>query len=71
MINCILPFHSIANTSREMVLITVRLSDKEVPLQGGSLPMDMLKVSKSAKIRNRYNQVPHLTQVIGLGVIVE
>ena len=24
--------------------------------------MDELKVSKGAKIRNRYNQVPHLTQ---------
>ena len=25
-------------------------------------PMHMFKVSKCAKIRNRYNQVPHLTQ---------
>ena len=26
------------------------------------LPINILKVSKGAKIRNRYNQVPHLTQ---------
>ena len=24
--------------------------------------LELLKVSKGAKIRNRYNQVPHLTQ---------
>ena len=26
------------------------------------LTAELLKISKSAKIRNRYNQVPHLTQ---------
>ena len=30
--------------------------------QGGILSTDLYKVSKGAKIRNRYNQVPHLTQ---------
>ena len=27
-----------------------------------TLPHNLIKVSKVAKIRNRYNQVPHLTQ---------
>ena len=27
-----------------------------------ALPHQLVKVSKGAKIRNRYNQVPHLTQ---------
>ena len=31
-------------------------------LNGVSLAMAATKVSKGAKIRNRYNQVPHLTQ---------
>ena len=30
--------------------------------RSGSKMFDTVKVSKGAKIRNRYNQVPHLTQ---------
>ena len=30
--------------------------------RSGSKLFDTVKVSKGAKIRNRYNQVPHLTQ---------
>ena len=29
----------------------------------------IIKVSKVAKIRNRYNQVPHLTQDTGTGIM--
>ena len=31
-------------------------------LYGACLRQDDIKISKGAKIRNRYNQVPHLTQ---------
>ena len=33
-----------------------------LPFFSGSGPILLEKVSKGAKIRNRYNQVPHLTQ---------
>ena len=35
---------------------------KRVPLHTGPDPLENYKVRKRAKIRNRYNQVPHLTQ---------
>ena len=33
------------------------------PLNAQESKYDIVKLSKGAKIRNRYNQVPHLTQV--------
>ena len=43
-----------------MVFIALYLND----VQSGDkrIPIMMVNVSKGAKIRNRYNQVPHLTQ---------
>ena len=47
------------NSSREKMSISLPLEDRRTNI--GVLRVNV-KVRKSAKIRNRYNQAPHLTQ---------
>ena len=51
--------------------IAFLISDLQVKGQGHRLrdQMCQIKVSKGAKIRNRYNQVPHLTQLYVMYII--
>ena len=43
-------------------MVIIALYQNDVQSGEKRIPIMMVKVSKVAKIRNRYNQVPHLTQ---------
>ena len=55
-------YHLNNDTMYRSLSITVYILDANLTTLISMKPMNVSKVRKRAKIRNRYNQAPHLTQ---------